>query len=109
MYPLFPPDRVEKQRVSPRQTGCCVPQLASRHSRESGNPGDERHGDWMPAAACPRESGGGHDVLQAPDLRNKHLVRMGRVVMATLALLRRRYPRGIELESTTHHDAISWE
>jgi len=24
---------------------------ASRHSRESGNPGDERHGDWMPACA----------------------------------------------------------
>ena len=25
--------------------------VASRHSRESGNPGDERHGDWMPAYA----------------------------------------------------------
>jgi hypothetical protein len=25
--------------------------VASRHSRESGNPGDERHGDWMPACA----------------------------------------------------------
>ena len=24
---------------------------ALRHSRESGNPGDERHGDWMPACA----------------------------------------------------------
>ena len=24
---------------------------ASRHARESGNPGDERHGDWMPAGA----------------------------------------------------------
>jgi hypothetical protein len=24
---------------------------ASGHSRESGNPGDERHGDWMPAYA----------------------------------------------------------
>jgi signal transduction histidine kinase len=24
---------------------------ASRHSRESGNPGNERHGDWMPACA----------------------------------------------------------
>ena len=24
---------------------------ASRHSRESGNPGDERHGGWMPAGA----------------------------------------------------------
>ena len=25
--------------------------VPSRHSRESGNPGDERHGDWMPAYA----------------------------------------------------------
>ena len=25
--------------------------VASRHSRESGNPGDKRHGDWMPAYA----------------------------------------------------------
>jgi len=25
--------------------------VALRHSRESGNPGDERHGDWMPAYA----------------------------------------------------------
>jgi hypothetical protein len=25
--------------------------VASRHSRESGNPGAERHGDWMPACA----------------------------------------------------------
>ena len=25
--------------------------VASRHSRESGNPGDEGHGDWMPAFA----------------------------------------------------------
>jgi len=25
--------------------------VASRHSRESGNPGDERHGGWMPAYA----------------------------------------------------------
>jgi hypothetical protein len=25
--------------------------VASRHSRESGNPGDARHGDWMPACA----------------------------------------------------------
>ena len=24
---------------------------ALRHSRESGNPGDERYGDWMPAYA----------------------------------------------------------
>ena len=24
---------------------------ACRHARESGNPGDERHGDWMPACA----------------------------------------------------------
>jgi len=24
---------------------------ALRHSRASGNPGDERHGDWMPAYA----------------------------------------------------------
>jgi hypothetical protein len=24
---------------------------ALRHSRESGNPGDERYGDWMPACA----------------------------------------------------------
>ncbi len=29
----------------------CVGQMASRHSRESGNPGAERHGDWMPACA----------------------------------------------------------
>ena len=25
--------------------------MASRHSRESGNPGGEGHGDWMPAYA----------------------------------------------------------
>ena len=25
--------------------------MASRHSRESGNPGGESHGDWMPAYA----------------------------------------------------------
>jgi len=25
--------------------------MASRHSRESGNPGSEGHGDWMPAYA----------------------------------------------------------
>jgi hypothetical protein len=25
--------------------------VTSRHSRESGNPGDERYGDWMPAYA----------------------------------------------------------
>ena len=37
----------------------------SRHSRVGGNPGGKRCGDWMPAAACPRVSGGGHDVLLA--------------------------------------------
>jgi len=26
--------------------------VASRHARASGNPGDERHGDWMPTYAC---------------------------------------------------------
>jgi hypothetical protein len=25
--------------------------VTSRHSRESGNPGDKSHGDWMPACA----------------------------------------------------------
>jgi len=25
--------------------------VASRHARASGNPGDERHGDWMPTYA----------------------------------------------------------
>ena len=25
--------------------------VAACHSRESGNPGDKRHGDWMPAYA----------------------------------------------------------
>jgi len=25
--------------------------VASRHARESGHPGDERQGDWMPAFA----------------------------------------------------------
>jgi len=51
--------------------------VASCHSRESGNPGDERHGNWMPAGACPRVGGGGHDVLLAPDLRNRHLAMRG--------------------------------
>jgi hypothetical protein len=26
--------------------------VTSRHSRESGNPGDKSHGDWMPAFVC---------------------------------------------------------
>ena len=38
---------------------------ASCHSRESGNPGDEGHGDWARLR--------GHDVLLASDLRNRHL------------------------------------
>ena len=40
--------------------------VASRHSRESGNPGDERHGDWMPAYA-------GMTFYWRQDLRNRHL------------------------------------
>jgi hypothetical protein len=35
--------------------------VASRHSRESGNPGDERHGGLDARLR-------GHDVLLAPDL-----------------------------------------
>jgi hypothetical protein len=50
--------KVQNQALETRVVGldvCFIHTLpvlmASRHSRASGNPGDEGHGDWMPAYA----------------------------------------------------------
>ena len=70
--------------------------VASRHSRESGNPGDERHGDWMPAYAGMTfywrrtyetdGSIGGKECVHGKNSRHRRCARYS-VVMLTMLLL----------------------